>query len=518
MILHGENHGMGHEADGNRVTLDELFRRAGVRHSDAIALVDPPNRASFTDGAVRQLTFAQADRVISALAARLCRLGLQTDAVVAMQLPNTVESIITLLAVLRAGMIAVPLPLLWRRHDITAALRQIGAKAIVTMSRIGSVAQAEIAMQVAAELFPIRFICAFGHDLPDGVMPLDDVFTNDHPANVPRLSRPGNAADHVAAITFDITTGGIVPVARNHMELTAGGIAVFLEGGGTQNARILSAILPGSFAGIAVTLVPWLLGGGTLSLHHGFDPDTFAAQSSDQEGGTIVLPGPALTPLVAAGHLAGNANTIVTLWRAPEQLVSSASTGDPWHGKAMLMDVASFGEIGLIASRRGPDGRPAEIPCGPVRVPRAAGTVTVVETARSKNGTLALRGPMVPVHAFPPGAEQGPEPHLVVDKSGFVDTDFTCRFEQTSQTLVVTGPPGGITSIGGYRFRPGEIESQVAAVDPAATVVALPGGILAQRLAGSAIDRASVCSQLQESGVNPLIAGAFRPRDKLNAA
>ena len=46
--------------------------------------------------------------------AKLRGLGLQTDAVVAMQLPNTVESIVTFLGVLRAGMIAAPLPLLWR--------------------------------------------------------------------------------------------------------------------------------------------------------------------------------------------------------------------------------------------------------------------------------------------------------------------------------------------------------------------------------------------------------------------
>ena len=113
-------------------------------------------------------------------AARLRRLGLQTDTVVAMQLPNTVESVIALLGVLRAGMIAAPLPLLWRKQEMVAALGRIGAKAIVTTARIGECAHAELAMQVAAELFPIRYVCAFGSDLPDGVVPLDDVFAPDH--------------------------------------------------------------------------------------------------------------------------------------------------------------------------------------------------------------------------------------------------------------------------------------------------------------------------------------------------
>ncbi len=518
MILHGDNEKLERDGGGQRATLDELFRRAGVRDSNAIALIDPPNRESFTDGAPRQLSFAQADRAISALAAKLCRLGLRADTVVAIQLANTVEAVVTLLAVLRAGMIAVPLPVLWRRHELTTALRYIGAKAIVTSSRIGSVAHAEIAMQGAADFFPVRFICAFGNDMPDGVLPLDDVFITDQSAIVPRSPRTGHAADHVAVITMDVTASGLVPVARSHMELLAGGVAGFLETGAVQNAHILSAIPPSSFAGISVTLLPWLIGGGTLSLHHGFDPATFAAQVDGQNGSTIVVPGAAVTPLAAAGHLGTHIKAVVALWRSPEQMASIAPSNIVWRGEATLVDVASFGEIGLLASRRGSNGMPADIPFGLVGAPRTTGAVTVAETGRSKNGTLMLRGPMVPVHAFPPGAEHGPDPHLAADKTGFVDTGFTCRLARAEQTLVVTGPPGGIAAIGGYRFRPREIEALVAEADPTATVVALPGGILAQRLAGSAIDNATVCSQLLESGVNPLIAGAFRPRSRADAA
>ena len=101
MILGGAHFELNSEAAGSRATLDDLFRRAAVRNIDAVALADPPNRESFADGVPRKLTYAQADRAISATAAKLRRLGLQTDAVVAMQLPNTVESVIVLLGVLR---------------------------------------------------------------------------------------------------------------------------------------------------------------------------------------------------------------------------------------------------------------------------------------------------------------------------------------------------------------------------------------------------------------------------------
>jgi acyl-CoA synthetase (AMP-forming)/AMP-acid ligase II len=65
-------------ASGITTTLDDLFRRAGVRHPDAPALADPPNRTSFTEGAPRTLSYAQVDHAISAVAARLRSSGLPT--------------------------------------------------------------------------------------------------------------------------------------------------------------------------------------------------------------------------------------------------------------------------------------------------------------------------------------------------------------------------------------------------------------------------------------------------------
>src|ERR1041384_525975 len=66
-----------------KATLDDLFRRAAVARPDALALIEPPDRPSFTDGPARRLTYAQADRAISALAARLRGFGLPNDSVVA---------------------------------------------------------------------------------------------------------------------------------------------------------------------------------------------------------------------------------------------------------------------------------------------------------------------------------------------------------------------------------------------------------------------------------------------------
>ena len=181
------------------LTLDGLFRRAGVRNAHEPALLDPPHRATFTDGATRALDYAQADRAIAAFAATLRSLGLHTGTVVGLQLPNTVESVIAFLGIVRAGMVAAPLPVLWRRQEMVEALGRAGAKAIVTAARIGGTRHAELAMEVAAELFPIRQICAFGDNLPDGVVPLDGVFAGLAAEPPPR--RAADRSTHFVAMT-----------------------------------------------------------------------------------------------------------------------------------------------------------------------------------------------------------------------------------------------------------------------------------------------------------------------------
>lgn len=506
--------GEGPPTAGSAATLDDLFRRAGVRNPDAVALVDPPNRADFTDGQPRTLTFAQADRAISMLAAKLRALGLQTDTLVAVQLPNTVESLVALLGILRAGMIPVPIPQLWRQQEIVAALGRVGAKAILTSARIGSVSHVHIAMEAAVDLFSIRQVCAFGQDLPDGIVPLDDIFNtrdSDVASANPRL---GSAPAHVAVVTFDLDATGLVAMARSHIAVVAGGLEAFLETDGNPDMPILSTIPVGSFAGIALTALPWLLSGGALHLHHGFDRSAFAAQVRDVTGGLVVLPAPAI-PAIADAGLLYDEQTIFALWRAPERLAAAKA----WRARSALVDVASFGEVGLIAARRGMNGQSVPVPNGivdPLR--RAPGAPTVIETTRTDNGTLALRGRMVPKQAFPPGAERGQLPHLAPDQSGYVDSGFACRPDRDGKALIITAPPAGTAAVGGYRFLQKDIDELVSRAEPGATTVALPDANLGQRLAGTSADGATLYAKLQACGTNPLVTGAFQPRGGAEAA
>ena len=422
----------------NRLTIDAVFRRLAERRPDALALADAPNRQSFTDGAPRRLSFAEADRMVTAIAGRLRAMGLPTDAIVGIQLPNVVENILTMLGVLRAGMIVAPLPLLWRRADAVAALGRIGAKALITCGHVGSFDHSLFALRVAAEVFSIRYVCGFGGNLPDGVVPFDDLFTAEKLDPIPPLDgeRQNNAAAHVAAVTFEVGEGGIMPVARNHPELLAAGLAVALEGRLAPGASILSAFAPSSFAGISLTLLPWLLTGGTLVLHHAFDPDVLAAQRQSDRCGALILPAPVVFSLAEAGALAGDDTAcVIAAWRSPERLATSPIWREP---NTVLVDVSLFGEAALVASRRGVDGTPSALRLGPMLAQRDGGRgVVVAELMRTDTGTLAVRGPMVPHHSFPPGIERSGLPCFQVGRRGVVDTGYTCRIDPGSDAITM---------------------------------------------------------------------------------
>ncbi len=500
--------------DSGPVTIDGVFHRLARRHPDALALADAANRESFTDGEPRRLTYAQADRMVTAIAGRLREMGLPTDAIVGIQLPNITENILTILGVLRAGMIAAPLPLLWRRADGVAALARIGAKALITCSHVGAFNHGQFAMRAAADVFSIRYVGAFGKSLPDGVVSFDDLFTAETIDPLPAGSgRNGHGASHVAAITFDVGEDGLVPVARNHPELLAAGLAVMLEAGLTQNSKILSALVPASFAGISLTLLPFLLSGGTLLLHHLLDQKTFDRQRRDDRCQALILPASVAFLIAEAdGFAASRPQCVIAAWRSPERLAMSPAWREPG---IILVDVSIFGEAALVPARRGAGGRPSPISFGPVIVPReSTGGAALAEFARTDTGTVAARGAMVPQHAFPPGIERSGLPHFRIGRGGLVDTGYTCRVDTAADGMIVTGAPAGIVSVGGYRFALGGLQEVTGCIDSSATLAALPDPVLGQRLIGNAADRDTMQAALNAVGVNPIVAAAFCNRSE----
>jgi hypothetical protein len=488
-------------------TLDVLFQRILARQPDALALVDPPNKLRVTGQASRRLTFAQADRAISALAAHFIEAGLPANSVIAVQLPNTIEFALTALAAFRAGLVVAALPLLWRQADLTVALNRTGARAVVTASRIDGVIHADIAMNAAAECFSIRHVCGFGEDLPEGMASLDRAIAAASPTTRPVIQDGRKAA----LVSFDVTADGFRAVPRTHLSVIAGALALSLESDVPQGATILSAFTPCSFAGVTSSLAMWLLTAGTLVLHHPFDADALEQQVNELDCDTLVAPAQLalrLDEMDLASTMPGLRN-VIGLWRAPEQVTASAN----WAAKsASLTDVYLFGEAGMFGARRGEDGAPAAIKPGPHGAPRELpGSSISGEILLTPRGTLGLRGPMVTVAAYAPPPPP-PDSLMSAPPRDYVDTDYSARLDRATGSISITAPPSGVMAVGGYRFLAQDLQEWAKRLGQGALLTALPDRMSGHRLAGRAPDNNRAREALSELGLNPLMVDAFRDR------
>jgi len=489
-------------AHGSIPTLDTILKAHAARHPDAPALVDPPDCALITGKAPRRWNYRQADCAVGAIAARLREIGLAPGAVVGLQMPNVSTGILTLLAIMRAGMIAAPLPLLWRRSDCVAALSAAGTRAIVTCGRVAGFDHAALALEVAAELFPIRAVCGFNCAGDDGIVPLDDLLDgpDEHPDSI--LFQDTDSAP-LALVTFEVTTGGIVPVARDATQLLAGGRLIRQRGTIAPSAVILSMLPAMSYAGLSAALVPWLLSGGTLVLHHPFDPDALRTQIECERADVLVVPDAMLPGLSTSGWLEPlSLQSVVAVWRAPERLAAAAQ----WTNlDVTLMDVAAFGETALLAARRPPGGRTLPWPLGPVAI--GSGGDPSADVALTPGGTLGVSGALAASPYRPYGDD---EPADASTAGGHVDTRYPCRL--AGNTLVVTAPPADIVAVGGYRFAMHDLQHMVRGLDAHGVLAALPHAVCGHRLAGHATDPVTMRNMLETMGINPLLTAAFRNR------
>lgn len=488
-------------------TLDTLFQRTLMRQPHALALLDPLNKARVTGHQPRRMTYAEADTAIEALSAHFVESGLPANSVIAIQLPATVEFVLTVLAAHRAGLVVAVLPLLWRHAELTAALNRTAARAIVTMSTVDGVSYADLAMHAAAEAFSIRHVCGFGGDLPEGMASLDDVL-----ASPPGLTRAVIQDGRKAAmISFDVTAEGFRPVPRPHFSLIAGGLAMSLEADIRQGATVMAAFAPMSFAGLASSLAVWLLSGGTLALHHPFENEVLEQQINEHECEVLIAPAQ-LALRLGDADLAARLPTVrnvIGLWRAPEQVAAS----DAWIAPhAPLTDVYLFGEAGLFGTRRGEDGMPVPVMPGPHGAPREqSGSSIAGEILLTPKGTLGLRGAMVPIAAYAPPLPVG-ETLTAQPPRDYVDTGYAARLDRPSGAICITAPPSGIMAVGGYRFLSNDLQEWARRLGQGALLTALPDRLSGHRLAGRAQDNARAREALSELGLNPLMVEAFRDR------
>lgn len=472
------------------VTLDSLFRANVSARPAAIAAIDPPDRADFTDGSAQRLTYAEMDARVEAVARALQSFGMPARSVVAIQLPHIVEAAISLLATARAGYVAAPVPVLWRRSDLVASLAGLGPSASIALARLHDERPAEIFCETAAELFDLSFPCAFGADVPDGVLPLDR-YTADA-AGAPFAT----GANDVSIVTFDADPEGFFATGRSDAQWLAAGLATLLEARIETADTIVTTLPFHTLAGIGAAFVPWLLSGGTLQ----FMPGAPHGFPSGQAGTRTHLVAPAAVLTEFARGEGAKFSSCVAVHRLPATYGLDFSAVQSEH----TVDLYSFGEIGMVPLAREEVRTALSIPAGPISAPTGAVDAPMVIETRLASGQVWLRGPMVPRQAYPAGLGSF---RTARDADGFVRTGFACRSDGNGGIVVEAGPDR-VISVGGLRFGLDDLQSRFSACAGSINLTAVEDPLLGQRLRVEAEDREAAAAALLAAGHSQLAIDA----------
>lgn len=479
------------------ITIDHILRNQVRKGPHRPFLIEPPNKSDITGTEPVRLTYRQAEQRAEAIATVLRDIGLRQDDIVAVRMPNTAELVLTLLGIWRAGLVACLLPIPWRRREWSEALDAVAPKALVTTSRIGEEDAALTASLMAEKQFSVRFVAAFGPHRQDGVIALDRLVEDaigEENDEALASSRP-HAGQHVAAITFTETAEGLMPVPRCHASWIAAAMRPAADLRLGPGERMLSPFMLSQTTGLVGALLPCLMTGATLILHHPFDLYALEAQLETHK------PTVAAIPAALADELVGlpGAQTLRTILRVtPFAIGARPMSGGP--DRLAVSDYASFSEQALLPLTNRPGGQLA-LRIGNYRVRDDSDTspviASVIEADAASNRSMfkphdlirfaarmTQKDPRVAIDIAGAMAPDGPWTDVVRqsgtrgrrDRPGSIHT-LPVMFERVGAGFFrATGFAPGVGAVGGLCVSLAALDRAYANIDGADAAAVAAGG------------------------------------------
>lgn len=368
-------------ASWGSMRLSALLAATAARHPTRPAFRDQPGREAWSGRPRLEWSYALAERIAARLAAFFAGLGLKPDSPIGVCLPNGSEAALTILAIEQAGHLPCLIPASWSIEDIERALEATGVQAVVTQTAIGEERPAERFCELAARSFGLRFLCAYGPEVPDGVIDLDRIVL-DRPAAEGEPADPLPGPEDPGVITFG-RGGPSRPLYRAGSSVVAAAMNLLIPTRIEPGDRILSLVAPDDLRGLATGVAAALVSGATLECHGLFDSPALARALDGAVRTHLVAPGWLEPALAHSGIAAGLASTIL-VHPAPIRFKAKAKP------MGEVVDAVAFDEFALIARARDPSGRPAlslDDDDGDSRWTR-----DLLRVRRSEDGAIAFSG------------------------------------------------------------------------------------------------------------------------------
>jgi acyl-CoA synthetase (AMP-forming)/AMP-acid ligase II len=277
--------------------ITDLFFRNAARHPDWTALVDAPNRRSFTDGEPKRLSFRELADQTKLLASRLVALGVKKDDILVVQLPNIAELVVTYLAAWQIGAVVSPVAIQLREHELDHIVKLLRPRAFVTCANFKGFDAAELASTCRGDLD--CDVLVWGDRVAAGHVSLDlELAGGASVALEETLAGTSVSADDAATICWTSGTEGVpkgVPRSHNHWIAIGHGT---LDAIAMQPGDVLLNPFPLiNMASIGGLFMSWVQSSGRLVLHHPLDLTVFLGQIAAEGVQHTVAP-PALLNMI----------------------------------------------------------------------------------------------------------------------------------------------------------------------------------------------------------------------------
>jgi non-ribosomal peptide synthetase component E (peptide arylation enzyme) len=141
----------------------DFLDRAAVDRPDALCVADP--EISYTYQQARDRAYR--------LAGGLAELGVGRGDMVAVQLPNWADAVVTYYAVARLGAVFVPRMLIYRHHEVRDAIMRTEAKVLIVPDTFRDFDHAAMAMELRKECPSLEHVIVHGEP-PAGAIPFEE--------------------------------------------------------------------------------------------------------------------------------------------------------------------------------------------------------------------------------------------------------------------------------------------------------------------------------------------------------
>jgi cyclohexanecarboxylate-CoA ligase len=454
------------------------------------------------------ITFMQLHERVEALAAGLYALGIRPGDVVAVQLPNNHEFVLTYLAICRLGGVMSTLYLPHREAEFRSLLMFARAKAVVVGANQGDFSPVATGVALRETLPSLEHvIIASGNAVEDGTVSLEHLCTGDAP--LPAHIEP-HGADPFLLLFTSGTTSAPKAVPLSYQNMLSNVRLSAPEHQLDASDTILSAPPFGHlYALYSLHLALWT--GATTALLPVFSPPALAACLRKHQP-TALFSAPAhMAACLGLGlldeQILSHLKLVVMSGSAVPQSVARALQG--------LMPAGTVSQLwGMTETQAGLYTRPGDtldVVAGSAGRPSPGTEARIVADDASvlgpgTQGELQIRGCLL----FP-GYLDNPDANAACfSQDGWFCTGDLAR-QDAHGNITITGRIKDVINRGGVKYNPRDVEDLLDQHEDvsAAAIVPIPDAVLGERAccfittaAGSTPTLESLCAYLTRQGIS----------------